>query len=88
MIRYDLTMVPTNVGDDVPEEIQPGYKAPPKDENLTTKSAEDVEEKVKKCVKGEDKDCKDLQDELESGALSIISSISVVLATSLMLTLF
>ena len=42
MIRYDLTMVPTNVGEGVPEEIQPGYKAPPKDEqdeNLTTKSA-------------------------------------------------
>ena len=29
LIRYDLTQVPTNVGDNVPEELKPGYKPPP-----------------------------------------------------------
>ena len=29
LIRYDLTLVPTNVGDNVPEELKPGYKPPP-----------------------------------------------------------
>ena len=28
LIRYDLTLVPTNVGDNVPEELKPGYKPP------------------------------------------------------------
>ena len=30
MIRYDLTALPTNVGDDVPEELQPQVKIPEK----------------------------------------------------------
>ena len=29
LIRYDLTRVPTNVGENVPEELKPGYKPPP-----------------------------------------------------------
>ena len=81
-------MVPTNVGDDVPEEIQPSVKIPPKVEELAQTAEEkvkEIEEKVKKCVQGEDNDC-DI--EAGSGAMSIVSSISVALATSLMLTLF
>ena len=60
LIRYDLTQVPTNVGDNVPEELKPGYKPPPTPEPEDEIANLEYEQELAKCI-GEsadfDKDC-------------------------------
>ena len=46
LIRYDLTLVPTNVGDNVPEELKPGYKPPPTPEPKEELDLEELTESV------------------------------------------